>query len=427
MARLPLSPLLTIAINLNQWISDALYRYHPILYWHLPTQSFRAETEVHKYFLWAFSNFVLISGIGGPCAFYGLVDAFISPSGKYKIFELFILWIQFVFAMGISSTAVTLGRNGESLASFYNQLFQFHRLLQQRKLGWCQSRLTHKIHKEHFPMSNKYVRTAFLPSGQVDILGVAAILIILAYAVVPSFFPILTLYLCVDSPYFLLRNIFPLEYRSILAISLIFVFRTTVVIFCVVEACITFRTMALYAILLLYSVSKCLDLLKVPLSPLSPTSFRPLTKLRILFTISNETYSVLATVYLIMMFLLLVLCNTLCCVLLPVISENWQIYFFGPLIGTLTTVILLVLFGLVVSVDDSSRKLITQWSLACAQNRCKNIGLIRRFIATMRPIAFTYSSFGTFKRATRRDYLYAVLSYSINCILPFRNKFRTPI
>lgn len=419
-----LSPLLIIAINLNQWITNRIYRYRSKLYWNILEQKFQEQTKPLNYFMWAFCNFILILGIGGPCSLYVLMKSLFHP-GTYRILDVFLNCIQFSFSFGIVATALTLGGNSQSLANFYNRLFNFQADL-EKKLPLNQSDCNRN---NILKSSNKYARILILPSGQLDIIGIASIGIILAYAVTPFFFPFVTLYLSVDSPYFFLSDIFPHEHRTLLQIILIFLFRSFIVFLCVIEACTTFRTMALYAIILLFSVSRCLILLKTPQIPLTLHSFVPLNRLRLLFFVANETYSVLASVYLLMMFFLLILCNTLCCVLIPVLRQEWEFFIFGPLIGTLTTVILLVLFSLVVSIDDLSKQVIIQWTNSCvtqnSSTRFQNLHLVRRMLRATKPIAFTYASFGTFKRGTRRDYLYSVILYSVNSILAFRKHFKT--
>lgn len=425
-SRVPFSPLLVISINLNQWITNTVYRYRSKLYWNISEQKFQEQTNPLKYFMWAFCNFILILGIGGPCSLYVLIKCLFNP-GKYQIFDVFLNCIQFSFSFGIVATALTLGGNSQSLANFYNRLFKFQAELEKKFPLYQSDRNCHTTNI--LATSNKYLRILILPSGQLDIIGMASIGIILAYAVTPVIFPFVTLYLCVDSPYFFLKDIFPLEHRTLIQIILIFLFRSFIVFLCVIEACTTFRTMALYAIILLFSVSRCLILLKTPQIPLTLHSFIPLTRLRLLFFVANKTYSVLASVYLLMMFFLLVVCNTLCCVLIPVLNQQWEFFLFGPLIGTLTTIILLVLFSLVVSIDDLSKEVIIQWTNACVTKnsspRLQNLTLIRRMLRATKPIAFTYASFGTFKRGTRRDYLYSVVLYSVNSILTFRKHFNT--
>ncbi len=421
---MPFSPLLVISINLNQWITNKVYRYQSKLCWNISEQKFQEEMNPFKYFVWAFCNFILILGIGGPCSLYVLINC-LFHAGKYPIFDVFLNCIQLSFSFGIVATAVTLGGNSQGLANFYNRLFKFQAEL-EAKFPLNQ---TYRNRNNILTSSNKYVRILLLPSGQLDIIGIASIGIILVYAVTPFVFPFVTLYLCVDSPYFFLKDIFPLEHRTLLQIISIFIFRFFTVFLCVIEACTTFRTMALYAIILLISVSRCLIILITPRIPLTLHSFTPLTRLRLLFFVANETYSVLASVYLLMMFFLLVLCNTLCCVLIPVLNQEWEFFLFGPLIGTLTTIILLVLFSLVVSIDDLSKEVNIQWTNACvtqnSSTRSQNLRLVRRMLRAAKPIAFTYASFGTFKRGTRRDYLYSVILYSVNSILAFRKHFNT--
>ncbi len=186
-----------------------------------------------------------------------------------------------------------------------------------------------------------------------------------------------------------------------------------------VEASTTFRTLALLAIYMFGICSKCI----LRLSRCTP-SIIEWRALRILFIIGNQRISVLLTLYLGMVFYLLINCNS-GSILTPG-KIPWTIYIFFPLIGVLTTVIIVILFQLLIFANTESTKLKLKWisfcgnSLFCQSNRFK-MKILCKTLRSTQSIAFSYGSLGTFTKATRADYFHSIAVYSANATLAFRN------
>lgn len=194
------SALIYFCLDLNQLITDKIYRYRTNLFWNISRQAFFTETRLFPHnFLWKFINIILVLGIGFPTCFIVLLDALFHP-GNYRLFPVLFVVVQLYFAVIILTN---FRLTSSDLAQLMNELIRFECEIQKnsyRKIG-------NGRRHDHNVLS--FLSHFRLNSGNIDLIGIAMILLTLSMAMIPMPFPLTALYLKLDAPYFFVKVLVP--------------------------------------------------------------------------------------------------------------------------------------------------------------------------------------------------------------------------
>lgn len=413
------SPLLFYALEANQKITDYVFRYRSVIYWDYNVKKFCIESRIFPHlFLWRLVNFGIIGCIGLTTCLFTLLHAF-NNFEEYNAFEIFAILLQSLFATAGSASCWILTDLHKDLVPMLNEL-----LCYVSNLTTCKDPCLDNQNRKHSTtikrFKNKIDRDGvFFDDQKLDIIGLASLSLVFCFSLISFLLPAVGLYLNLDAPFFFFKYFFPIKSRSFLGSIGILLMRTTIAAFCVSDVATTFRTLALLAIYMFGLCSKCIQQMAIR-API----INDWRALRVLFIIANQLISVLITLYLAIVFYVLIICNTE--TILAAGKIPWILYLFYPLIGSMTSVIIVILFLLLISSHVESNTLKYKWMCYCGLSVVLKRDRFQRKILfkslqSMQSITFSYGSLGKFTKGTRADYFYSIGMYSLNAILAARD------
>ncbi len=409
------SVLIYHCIDLNQQITDKIYRYRNNIIWDISKQQFSTETRLFPHiFLWKFVNIVLVLGVGIPTCVTVLLDALFHPE-NYRFFALFFVLLELYFAVIILTFFRLVSTEFVGFATYVNELIQF----ESEILKNLSKRIGKKRGKQNVLALLSHIR---LESGHIDMIGIAMILLSVSLAFIPIPFATTALYLNLDAPYFFFKLVAPVDSRLLVIEILIFLVRITVALLCVIEGCTVFRMLPIIGILLFDIFRTCLSVLKT--QNVDVCSLRKWREFLILFKLGNEYGSTMLTVVLCSLFHLMVLCYTVA-ILTPG-RVPWGIYMFIPTYCIIISVIIAIVFYLLVNLSEDSKRIKIHWRKCCAvlaREDIRTARMLGKHVKCMQNIGFSYSSLGTVTKETRTDYIYSVICYTSNAVLAIRGEF----
>lgn len=408
------SPLVFIALELNQTITDKIYHVGPNIYWNSEFKLFVAEKRLFPHlFHWKFVNLGIVVFIGLFGCIFVLSDALFNPKA-YELFPLFAVAIQFLFGVAMSGGCLIWSSLVNDLVLMLNELLSF-----SNKLNRIEAFENHPSEKRFVHKILNDLIICF-QNKQLDLMGIISIALVLSFAAIPFILPPIALYMNIDVTFFIFNCVWPRHSRSIYLSITVFTLRSTIVILCITEGCATFRNLSL---ILIYKFSLCRKCVQCFFKGNIPC-INGYRALRILFIIANQFCSLILSLYFGMIFYLIIICATISVV--AVNKVPWTLYVFFPVIGAISFIIVAILFYLTVFMADDCTKLINKWIWFCGTNFSQpgNRFKLKIFYKTwlsIQKIAFSYGSWGTITKATRTDYFGSLVSYSANAILTCRD------
>lgn len=419
------SPLLQFTLNLNQKITDKVYRYRSAIYWDQTQGKFSLENIKFPNLLpWKLINYGIIVCIGMPSCLFVLLNTLHTP-GIYHLFQVYAVSLLMMFAIIISGSCWTLSTYCTEIVFCLNGI----KNLQSFIVSAPSLSIVHQESKTK-PKSTKLkqcviskAKTIFYVNGKFDYVGMIAIGIVVSFACIPFFVPFAWVYLGIDSPRFVFDAYFPVNNRNTKTWLGILIIRLIIAFCCAVEGCTTFRTLALYAILWFQDFENCVNLLASMLP-----NFSKWSALKSVFVTGNDALSSFISLYLGVVFLLEIVFITVS--LVDMDNMPWFVYFNFPLFTGLSLIIISEIFSQAVRIHSGSSRLKQIWgwkSAKCMFVHGRENGfakrLLQRSLKCIHPIAFNYGSYGsmgTVTKRTRTDYYYSMLTYTASAIIASR-------
>lgn len=402
-----------VALSLHQTVTDKFYRYRSPINWDRNNKEWVLEHS--SMFFWKFLNFVI--GFGILACIFVLFDAFYNP-GKYHIFIVFFVLIECMLGITSIITCCIILENSADSVSGANALHTLSSRLGNNPTMYLKSICDAGNKKCLKSNTKRFQNSLRMKIGdQVDFIGCASIIIVVGCILLPILLTPIALVLKLDAPYYLLQEYCTgSEYHY--AYYVVLVFRVFVAEFCVLEACNTFRNVAVLSLTMLQNIRLCV----VKIFALKP-KLGALKALKLVLVHLNSLTSALLTVYLGMIFVLEIICMTGSVV--AVGRVPWYMYVFFPWIALQVFAFIVVTFSVLIYINSESKRLKQHWVWWCAGKGSKffilwKLKIKYRQLKALQPIGFTYASLGTVTKSTRTDYYYSVLNYSISLILASR-------
>lgn len=406
-----LTPLYMHALQLNQKITDSVYQYRSITYWDSNTGQFEREGRQGHIYSWLFANGI-IAGIIIPGLVLCLLQTIFDPASlsiQHNLSAVFILCL----GIGVICTSVALYVHASDIILFCKLLYAFVDELKGKyaRQGNCKLRSL-----------KAYLPQLWLPNGTIDIFGLFANGYVISLSLIPIFLPPLALWLKMDPLYLAVghRSLIPLARLSFPEKILFHLARLLVELFCAVKTCNCFRMVGLLGIIFFRDLELCYNELKY--QPVSDVTIRDLKQLHLLYPIIREVKLFLFPVFLALIYILILVCVTVT----MLISTNQHIPAELYLIIILTLVVGVTSVGiflhLAVSIDVKSSSLHNVWLNSCSEIEVPPYRRrMHKTLRSIKPIRIQYGSFGSFKKATRTDYLNSLLLHCLNCILTVKS------
>lgn len=252
-----------------------------------------------------------------------------------------------------------------------------------------------------------------LPNGKIDWFGILAHMLVASFSVIPPFVPWIAAWLNLDVPYFVFGNI---ECSLNLPAKILYQGCRTIINFlAAAEASSCFCNIGLYAILGVRGVHNSQSY--ITSGSLHDSRIAELNQLKIIFTHARDFTAILASLYLAMIYVLLMLC----CTLLITTELPWHFFGVVAIVGSIAWVLLITVLALLVSLDLESAKLYRHWVFSCSQvTQIRERRRMTRIVKSTQPIRIPYGTLGSFKQSTRADLLESLISNILNSILTFR-------
>lgn len=415
-----LTPLYERALILNQWVTDSLYLYRTPLYWNKSSRCFCRELRIYHSVPWFITNFGLIGGLWLPSSIIFLYQAFIHPKFA-SLIEVLVAILHVILAAEALYANVGYMFHVSDFISCLNEAVKFEEILSRQ----YQTRLKYKVQEDNaylrqFGMLtntesvwSRTIRDIHLPNGNLDYIGMVAVYLDIAYAVIPLVFPIMTVWLDFDTPYLAFQNTFlQLSFKWQVTAKMI---RFFLLLICTMECCSCFSTLGLAMLLGVRSVLSVLSLLLD--QPVSEFTISQLTHLSTIFAIPSQFVAGIFSFFLGTMYLLLVL--SFAFGISSARDIPWNLHFFLVLLYLITVCIMVTLVYFVVEVDLGSSALQRCWLWSCAQQNASSYSrrLLYRLVRSRKPIKIPYGSLGYFKRETRTDYMSSISEKTLNVII----------
>lgn len=417
------SPLILAAFGLNQVVTDKLNRYRWCFYWSRINQKLCLKTQCFfpHLFLWKFICYEIMLFGFIPCCIIVLYDALRNPE-KYSIFQIFLFLIQTALVVTFTCSCWIVSTMGSELVLAFNAV------------NFLETQISKQIYCKKFenPLAyrNRFFKKLFrnllsaysilFDNGLFGFHGCICITVVIWFFTVPPFSTFVAIYYNLDVPYFVLVKLFPFLTKSVLCFKFVMILRTVGFYLVVTEITTACRTIGIIAIASSKALKSCVFRLSV-----QAPDFKMWHALRIFFQIANIPVAYLLSLYLGPVFLMEILCIS--GAVLAIGKMPWFMYMIFPFIGIIAAVEIFVIFYELVYGHAGSIVLQKNWLVwyATVGNRSNSrfqLKVGRRILESMQPLAFNYSSMGHITKATRTDFYYSILSYSITLILLCRDR-----
>lgn len=441
-----LTPLYIQAQNLNQKVSKYLCLHRFIIYWDTDSHQFLTETRQRHLFLWRLGNFGVIGGCAIPCSLVYLLLAINNPKPISPL-KFLVAGIQLCLALAVVVTCSTYAHYSSEKVSFLNKIVTFEATLrrkyfrcnnplktyQQRPLSHVSiekiGSLAEKISKKYFmyskrlcKQSQKILPTPFtkqtfsgiwLANGEIDVVGILAYFLTIAFTIIPTVMPCVAIFLEVDFAILPFKQLIS-ETHIILKISF-YAARITLVVWFFVELCQCYRNFTIGELLVFRGLSLCHTLFRS--QPIGALVLGDLRQLYVLFAVIWDMTATLFFTTLALFYVTLVIFT----ILLVTVPVPWQLNIFFILGWLMTAFGIEIILSLVVSLDLISSDLQKTWLYSCTQVKATRatMQLLYRLVKSVKPMGIPYGSLGTFQKATRTSYFVSVAFNSISAILAF--------
>lgn len=392
-------------LELNQIITDKVYRYRPNIFWNHKSKCFLTEKRT---LFWTFINLAIYLCIVLPGCIYTLLHALYN-SKNYDLFQMFAVTFQLLYSVAIFGTYVVLSHFNE-LVPMLNELMHFESSLTHKSTNMVCTPFKRKRFNE--------ISTFCFHGTSFDKMSLISTGIILWYGVIPVLLTPVLIYCNMDLCFFIARTLLPLAHRNVFIKFSLPMVRFLILLCYLTEGSSTIRTLYILMVFMLTLFRKCVK----QLAKGNPF-FKCWYALQILFLIANNFCLYLSTIYLGVTFYIIVICAAFS--VLSLGNLHWTLYIFFPAIVSITFTAIAVLFQLCVNMDKESKNLKIKWLLFCvtAFNRVDCRFKMKMFYKTWKSLqimSFSYGPWGTITTETRTNFFYALLEYSINVILAVR-------
>lgn len=444
-----LTPLYLLAASLSETVTDKLYRYQTLMYWDRNSHKFVRESRRRHNWCWFFMNFVILGIICIPCCVTFLLQSQSSHISIW-IFEVLCVSTHLVlYLMTVCAAVAFLTYTPEGIL-FLNSVVIFEERLQKgceenlrmasmlrrhhisaptyhqgKSMKRCQTRvakilrLVEKCHSTKLLTKTMWVLAYLCPSnGDVDWIGILAILVVVIPTIFPLFFSLIVVWLDMDPVFLAFRQV--LHKGDLSFVKTFHWIRIVGYALGTVEVCSSFRMQGICFLLAVKGLSNCQSYL-VSWS-IGENALRNSRQLIILFALIRGLCAYTALVYLSMIFLFSVMC--LATIITSKTLLKWYLYYSVVVITICTIIALLVGFSLVVSIDNASKALQYNWLKSCVQVTSRNSrNHFRKMVRSTRPLRIPYGSLGTFTEATRTDYFNSIGVNTFNLIFILRARY----
>lgn len=407
-----LTPLYLQALTWSQWVTDSIFRYRSFVYWDKGLIRFVRESRPRHNIPFLLSNYGLIGSFIIP----GLITFFLQSlrhPEQASIIQLISAGTQLFISIEALVTAVAYLKWGSEWLDFLQKIiiFEFS---------------TWKKYAVSSPKARQKNRGMFrqirLPNGEVDWIGLVAISLVPACAVIPFFLPSIAMWLELDTVFLISQHLIVVPDLSSHGSIIYYLCRLIVCTWHTIELCNCVRVLALCAILSFKAIHSCHSFLMV--QTLSDEVLKELTQLRIITTDVLDFTAFLFSIHLSCMYCIVIMCTTLAVTTVNLIP--WHFYAFVVLIGSINLAIVVIVLFLVVSVDRSSLDLQSRWMQSCGDLTISVYSrrLFYKTLISIQPIRVPYGTLGSFTGTTRTDFLHSLATNSINSIVTLRESIR---
>lgn len=407
-----LSPLYIQALSLNQWVTDTLFLYRQPPSWDPKSQQFCLETRRRHTLPYLLVNFGFLGLIWIPCLLSYFHQALYHPE-LVSAMEVMIIFCQLVLLVMVLCTAVAYQNHGTEQVGSLNEICLLEETLSEKYANRPRRVRGHPRQKVA-PWWRNIMSQIRQPNGELDIFAIIAIWLIVTETALPPFLSLLGMWMEQDGIFLRFHHLLP---QLTLSEKVIFhLARAIVIITAVVEGCCCFRTLGVNSLVGVRGMFVCHTLLIS--QPISETAVGELRQLYVLFAMVKNMAAFLFSVYMGMLYLLLVAGVAMAVAQLGVMP--WLLYLSIIQVGIISACFVVVLWFLVVGTDEQSSELHDSWKYSCSQLRNSTElqrKILYRLLKSIQPIRIPYGSLGTFTKATRTDCFSSIMEHAINAIL----------
>lgn len=409
-----LTPLYIQALNINQWITDHVYRHHTLIYWKPETLRFVYETRKRHKWSWLLINYG-IQGFLEVTYVAFMLQALYNPK---QVSVVQVITAGFGVCMFISQIGTTIIYQ-LYMAEFVigiNQILDMDTMYTRRYAVTEETKLVYIARNKEATLE-RILSKIRLCNGKIDYLGVFVNLTVLGFIGILCI-PWVAIYLELDGPYLIFGHI--LHDLSKPAQVFFHGIRVIILVVGVAEGCLCFSTLCLVALLASRGAQDPHILLAS--QKIGERVLMDLRHLCVTLSATRDISSHLVPGYLTLIYVVLV---TLTCELVAKGQElAWHMYCVTVLIVIVTFGIAIVFLYFLVSIDMSSSALHMKWMRSCgslATTRFRR-RLLCKILKSCRPFKIPYGSLGKFTKATRTDFFSSLVEDIITAVLALRAK-----
>lgn len=397
------------ALELSQWVTDTVFRYRSYIYWDRVSCRFEKEFRKKHYWTWLFINFGIYGLFGLPSLALLLLRGLVKPT-SVPITEMMISACLFCLGCSTFCTAVAYQKWGNDVVLSVNEIVAFEARVW--RISFYLPALGAK--RRRLQIRQYDLSSIWLPSGNIDWIGILVVVLVSGLSVIPLFLPWLAMWEGLDTPFLIFRS--AEKSFSLIGKCIYQACRASIAFIGVAETCHCIRNVSLWFLLFVSCLRSCTRLLMK--LPITQKTVRVRNQLTIIFAIVRDSVAFLFSTHLAVIYLFLVIAITQ----LIVNELPWHVLPFFILTIVLTFATMVILLALVVSLDISSSELRQEWIYSCSRPGIDSFkrSLLYKTLNSLQPVRFPYGSLGYFKEATRTDFFNSISINTINAVIAFR-------
>lgn len=419
------SPLTSLALSLNQMVTDKFNHYRYPIFWSHTEQKFFIDSRSRQFFVWKFINFGIMSCVLFPCSFFIVWDAFKNP-GKHNTFWILITAIYAVLCGLLPCFSLVAWKLRLEVIHSVNAVNSIESIIPTNKILHYSTRKRIRKPSRWFQMQQEFSMQKVLLTmqkhiffnGGVDIVGLIAILAVPIFCLSPIFLSVVTVHFHLDATHYLIQMMFPVWSLASSFTEIMMLLRFFLFYCALMEMCTLCRTFGIIAIATTEAFKNYLSHLIT-----LPPRFQIWNSLQIIFQTANIAVSYFLPIALEIMFIVEIL--AIAGTVLGLKIMPWYHYSIFPFLIVLGFILMSQFFHQIIHVHRKSLTVKCTWMTWCTTLKSRkqsrlSIKVVDKTFISMKPLAFNYGSLGCFTSATRTDFYHSIIDYSMELLLSCR-------
>jgi len=391
-----LSPLFVKALEFNEWFC---YLYYPFrIRWNIKAKRLERRGFTPGIFFYHFANLVVIPICLISCV-HLIFDSLLHQN-KYPIDLIYVYILSTVVLIAILATNFLVRRDCDKFCHALNSLFVFEKS-------------TRPIQKQN--IRSKYSsQNGATNIKNMDWIGAYVFTYVVVVAFGPFVLPFVGVAFGLDPFYYILKQMLPLEERSVTTILLVFSLRFFLVTVCCIEASKTVTMGVCYTIATLMCYDKVVT--KLTKARDWKSSLRLFNQLSVIHSSAGDIVSEYAALYFSLIYFGLIDVNVMVVLWHKVVPL--ELYLLAPVLAIGGVSIAMVVFSFLIAFNDKSEKLQTHFLKMIVRSSSQfQLKDRKKVLRAARKIQLTYGGCGTFTRQTRTDYFHTLVVNSANAVI----------